>query len=274
MQVTKENYFSNEVDKEYMSNSQFKSFLDCEAKTMSKLNGEWPKEDSTAFLQGRYVHSWNEGTTMQFEAENPEMIAKSGKNKGGLKKEFLMCGDAIDMLSKDELILKALQGEKEVIFTADLYGTKWKCMHDSYNPKEKRFADLKYLKGIYDKFWNTEESYYENPFDHYGYYTQLSLYAEIERIASGRKSGDWFEPFLVVATKQTPPDKMIISFQSDENSYKNFIRSHILIVQNRMPRILKVKSGQVEPTRCGVCDYCRATKVLKGTTHYSKLSLY
>lgn len=29
-----------------------------------------------------------------------------------------------------------------------------------------------------------------------------------------------------------------------------------------MPRILEVKNGKAEPERCGVCEYCRQTKVL------------
>ena len=29
-----------------------------------------------------------------------------------------------------------------------------------------------------------------------------------------------------------------------------------------MPRILAVKNGEVKAERCGVCEYCRSTKVL------------
>lgn len=272
LKLTKENYFSVEADKEYMSNSQMKGFIECEAKKMAQLDGIYPKEDSQAFLQGRYVHSWNEGTMLQFEAENPSMISSMGKTKGQLKKEFKKCGDAIEVLKSDPLIIKALEGQKEIIFTADLFGTKWKCMLDSYNPEQGRFADLKYLKSFYDKFWNKEESYYENVFEYYGYYQQLSVYAEIERIATKREG--WLEPFLVMVDKQEIPDKMIMSFTSEDENYTDFIARNLTIIEYKLPRILKVKNKEVEPIRCEKCDYCRSTKMLTGTTHYSKLAMY
>lgn len=273
--LTHENYFSGVADTLYMSNSQYKGFLECEAKAIAKLKGEIPKTDSQAFIQGRYVHSWNEGTMMQFEEEHRDlMIAKAGKNKGGLKKEFQACGDAIETLKNDPMILKALEGQKEVIMTAELFGIEWKCMLDSYYPDKRRFADLKYLKAIYDKFWDSEEHLYSNPFEHYGYYTQLALYAEIERKFFGRPEEDWYEPFIVVVTKQDPPDKMIISFDSKERSYKDFIREHLILVEKKIERVKLVKAQKVEPHACGVCDYCRSVKMLKGTTHYQTLSLY
>lgn len=41
--LTNENYFAPESSQSYMSVSQFKSFLDCEARTMAELNGEYHK---------------------------------------------------------------------------------------------------------------------------------------------------------------------------------------------------------------------------------------
>ena len=49
MQLTNENYFSREASNEYMSVSQYKSFIGsmgikgCEAMAMAEINGEWER---------------------------------------------------------------------------------------------------------------------------------------------------------------------------------------------------------------------------------------
>ena len=55
MNLTADNYFSKEADMEYMSNSQFKSFMRCQAAAMAELNGEYQRERSSAMLIGSYV---------------------------------------------------------------------------------------------------------------------------------------------------------------------------------------------------------------------------
>ena len=70
MQLTSENYYSQEANKEYMSVSGYKDFagtygkMPCEFYGMEKLNGRWEDEKSTALLVGSYVDSilreaWN-----------------------------------------------------------------------------------------------------------------------------------------------------------------------------------------------------------------------
>ena len=53
--LTESNYYSKEADLHYMSVSQYKSFMSCEARTMAKLNGEYEEEQSSALLFGSYV---------------------------------------------------------------------------------------------------------------------------------------------------------------------------------------------------------------------------
>ena len=42
-------------------------------------------------------------------------------------------------------------------------------------------------------------------------------------------------------------------------------------VERNVPRILELKSGKVEPDRCGVCDYCLATKKLSKPVYFRDL---
>ena len=64
MELTQENYFSQEANQEYMSVSQYKAFKKCEAAALSEINGEYQKPKTTALLIGSFVDSYfagNEG---------------------------------------------------------------------------------------------------------------------------------------------------------------------------------------------------------------------
>ncbi|WP_193437963.1 PD-(D/E)XK nuclease-like domain-containing protein, partial [Streptococcus suis] len=54
MSLTEENYYQ---DRQWLSNSRFKSYMDCEAKAKAIDDKEWTdNRDDTALLVGNYVH--------------------------------------------------------------------------------------------------------------------------------------------------------------------------------------------------------------------------
>lgn len=270
MKLTKSNYFSLEANRFYMSVSQFKDFCPafngCEARAMAKLNGEYEQKSITAFMEGHYVHAWNEGVLDEFKADNPDLYSGRGATAGQLKANFQHCNTMIEMLENDPLVMKALSGTKEVILTAELFGIPWKVMLDSYQPEVEIFADLKALKDMDGKHWNKEAQAYENFLEHYGYIVQMSVYAEVERLASKREQ--WLIPHMVVVTKQDPPDHEILYFDYDT------IQQHLNIVSIHIERVKAVKNGAAEPIRCEKCGYCRETKKVTRIKHYSEFSLY
>jgi len=248
MKLSKDNYFSTEANKEFMSVSQFKSFLSCELAALAQINGEYDGFSSDSMLFGRAVHAWNEGSLKEFKQNNPELYKKDGT----LYAKYAGIQDCIETLESDEVCMMALEGEKEVVFTAEMFGTPWKIMIDSYNPDYGMFTDLKVMKSLHDKFWSSENGYYVNFVEHYGYDMQMAVYSEVERIASGRE--ERLEPHIVVVTKESPPDKAVL---------KGFLdRADIMLAQVaiEMPHILAVKSGEAEPVGCGKCEYCRSVK--------------
>ncbi|MGD8188533.1 PD-(D/E)XK nuclease-like domain-containing protein [Brevibacillus ginsengisoli] len=270
MKLTKDNYYSREANLHYMSVSQFKdftpSFGGCEARAMAKLSGEYEQPSLTAFMEGHYVHSWNEGSLDEFKANNPDLYSSRGATAGQLKSNFQHCNKMIEVLENDPLVMKALAGRKEVIMTAELFGIQWKIMIDSYQPEVGIFADLKALKEIDGKFWNKEAQVYENFIDHYGYNLQMAVYSEIEKRAIGRNN--WLLPHMVVVTKQDPPDHEILFFDFDA------IESGLAIVGKYINRVVDVKSGKEEPIRCEKCEFCRETKKIKRIKHFAELALY
>ena len=269
MLLTKDNYFSKEANLEYMSNSQYKSFIDCEARTMAGINGEYEFIKSIDMQVGSYIHAWNEGVNDEFIEENPDIFSTKGPTKGELKSQFKKADKCIEMIKNDPLLSKSLSGEKEKIFTSELFGSKWKICIDSYFPKEKRFGDLKVLQSLDKTFFCEKDLSRKSIFEYFGYFTQMAIYAEIERLANKRVNGDYFEPFLTVVTKEEIPNKEIISFVSSEENIFHFVSKKLEIVEENMERIIQVKSKSEEQNRCEKCKYCVGNKKLIGTTHYS-----
>lgn len=272
MKLNKQNYFSPEANRKYMSVSQFKDFAPawggCEAMALAKVRGEYEQPPKTAFIEGHYIHAWNEGKLEEFKSNNPDLYSSRGPTAGQLKANFKHCNTMIEVLENDPMVAKVLAGQKEVILTAELFGVKWKIMIDSYNPEIKVFADLKALKDIDGKFWNNELHTYENFLEKYGYLTQMAVYAEIERLAQGRQPGDWCVPHMVIITKQDPPDHEIIYFDY------YMIETELLKVQKHIDRVMQVKYEVVEPIRCEKCEYCRSTKKITSIKHYMEFDLY
>lgn len=273
MQLTRCNYFSPEANRHYMSVSQFKGFLPaydgCEARAVAELNGEYQRPEKTAFIEGHYLHAWNEGTLAEFKANNPDLYSSRGATAGQLKSNFKHCETMIETLESDPFAMNALAGQKEVIFTAEMFGIPWKIMIDSYQPDINNpgvFTDLKAMKSMTDKFWNSEEHVYENFVDHYGYNVQVGVYAEIEKRATNRDK--WLIPHMVIVTKEDPPDHDVIYFDYED------IQTGLAIVERHIERVKAVKSGAEPPIRCGKCDYCRATKKVTRVRHYGELAIY
>lgn len=240
MILTNDNYYSLEANREYMSVSQYKDFRCCEAMAMAVLNGEWKKPTTTALLVGSYVDAWFEGTLDEFCEAHPEIYKKGGV----LKADFVQAEELIAFVQRDPVFMEYMAGEKQVIMTAEMFGTPWKIKIDSFLRGDK-VVDGKVMRSM-------ERIMGKSFVEHWGYDIQMAVYAEIVR----RVTGMDLETFLAVVTKQDPPDKDVIrvpKWRRVEALEK---------IERDMPRILAVKSGKVAPQRCCVCDYCRATKMI------------
>ena len=233
MILTNENYYLNEANWEYMSTSQYKQFRKCEAMAMADLKGEWKQPKSTALLVGSYVDSWFEGTLDEFRLENPEIFKKDGS----LKADYIQAEEIIRKLTEDDLFMEFMSGEKQRIFTKELFGVPWKIKIDSLLPD--KIVDLKVMRSM-------ERIMGKSFVEHWGYDLQMAIYAAVY--------DKDVETYLAVATKQTPMDKEIIHIPK-------WRREELLEeVERFLPHIVDIKSGKLEPERCGVCEYCRATK--------------
>lgn len=235
MTLTNDNYYTGEANRTYMSVSQYKSFCRCEAAAMAEIYWEYTRPMTTALLVGSYVDAWFEGTLPAFKQQHPEIF----KRDGSLKADFMQAEEIIDRVLQDKLFMTYMGGKKQVIRTAELFGTQWKIKMDSYH--KDKIVDLKVMRTM-------ERVMGKSFVEYWGYDLQMAIYAAVE--------GHDLATYLAVVTKETPANIEIISIPK-------WRRVELLEeVEKRMPRILAVKSGRIEPERCGVCEYCRATKKL------------
>lgn len=269
MELTDENYYSVDADREYMSVSQFKSFLPmyggCEAKAIAQIKSIYKQQDKTALLVGNYVHSYFESIESheKFKKDNPDILTK----KGELKAQYKQADDMINCLKTDESFNQIYQGEKEKIFTGELFGVPWKIKVDCFNEKENYFVDLKTVRD-FERQWVHDEIEDKNKkisfVEAWGYIVQIAVYREIISKSINNTKDD-LEGFIVAVTKQSPPDKAALYFKPQDYELG------LQIVAENVEHIMDLKSGRIQPHRCGKCDYCRATKKLNRAIHYSEL---
>lgn len=252
MQLTSENYYSKEADKAYMSVSQFKDFagtygkLPCEYSAMEKMEERWEDEPSTALMVGSYVDAYFEGTLEKFKAENPSLFKKDG----GLKAEYVKANEIIARIERDEYFMKYLSGQKQVIMTGMIGGADWKIKIDSYIP-DVAIVDLKVMASITELKWVKDLGYLDFV-RYWGYDIQGAVYQKIVELNTGKKL-----PFYIAAaTKEKEPDIRIIHVTD------NYLEEAMSVVEMNLPRILRVKSGELEPDKCELCDCCRHNRVL------------
>jgi len=154
----------------------------------------------------------------------------------------------------------SLEGQKEVILVGDYAGARWKCKVDNLNTEKGFFSDLKTCQSLSEKVWDNDNRVYVSFIEAYGYIGQLALYQKIIEQNYGT-----FDPYLTVVTKETPPDKAVITFNPDRLS------DDLAYVEKRMSHILDVKNGRVAPVSCGKCAYCREVKQLSRVYDYDEI---
>lgn len=261
--LTQENYHSLEANQEYLSHSQYLDFVNgCEAQTLAKIKGEWEEEPTAEMLVGSLLHSWNDKTIEQFKLEHPEMYKKNGEPYA----KFLFVEEMIATLENDPFCMFVLDGQKEVIMTAEMFGTPWKIKIDTYTETEngRRIVDLKTTRSISELVWSAEYWTKVSFIEAYNYFIQMAIYCEVERLF--KEHAEWAEPLIVAVSKEVPPDKAVISLQ-DPPRMKLVLGE----IENNIPRILAIKRGIEKPIRCERCAYCRSTKRLNKVTHYSEI---
>lgn len=247
-------YYSNEANWQFMSVSQLKDYMHCEAQAQAKLEEKWqPAEDKTALLVGNYVHSYFESKKSHqsfIEDHQEELYTKRKPIK--LYKDFEVADRMIDRIKQDDFFKYLWQGEHEVPVTGELFGTLWKGKIDLLNVEKGYFVDLKTTAILDKRFWNDRYYSYVSFVEHYGYAIQIAIYERLLEMQYGKP----FTGYIYAVTKQDVPDIAAIEI---EDYLKEFELSE---VERVIDHILAVKAGKEDPEMCGKCEFCREYKRL------------
>lgn len=153
---------------------------------------------TTAKEVGQYVHSWSAGTQEEFRVNHPSMFTKANS----LRSEYLLANTMIDCLQEDPFVMSYLDGEKETIITAEMYGAPWKIMMNVHSLVPRRIVDLRTTRSIIEKVWDEAVRSYVSFVEFYKAPLQATIYLEVERLAMGRAAEDWSEFIIVAVSKE------------------------------------------------------------------------
>lgn len=250
MHLNENNYYSQSANMEFMSVSQYKQFVKCEAMAIAEIKGEYVREKSDALLLGSYVDEVLTGTNeslSDFINEHPEMFVSRGPSKGQLKSEFKKADEAVNKIKQQPLMMHFLSGEHQTIMTGEIEGVPMKIKMDSYKPGEF-IADLKYMKSL------RSPNLFESMVKYWGYDIQAAVYQEIVYQNTGKRL-----PFyLVIATKESPCHLEVCEIKQYD------LDEALDNVKKNIKRYQLIKDGEIEPERCEEydCNYCTETRIL------------
>lgn len=227
---------------------------------MAELRGEFSPPASSALIVGSYVHAAFESQEA-FTAIEEEYSDMIHKKRGGKYADFETADRMIECLKADKFAMYALKGEKEQIFTGELFGAPWKIKVDSINHDRKTFTDLKTTQDLHKRFWSQKYDGWVSFVEEWDYVLQMAIYREIIK----QSKGEHYTPYIVAVTKENPPNKAVLHIEESRFDFE------LEYTEMKLERILEVKSGKEKPTRCYKCEYCRMTKQLDNTMEIGEL---
>lgn len=272
MELTRENYFSQEAQMAYMGSSQFKDFLSCEAAALAKIQGRYKPPASRSMLVGSYVDAWYSGELPDFTERHPDMFKKDRT----LKADFFAANAIIDRMQADQLYSLLMSGEKQVIRTGKIAGVPFKIKIDSLLDAaacrqiaeefpgaapalgfgDGAIVDQKVMRDLGD-VWSDEERRMVPFAQAWGYDIQGAIYQAVE--------GHMMPFILAVGTREEPADLAALYIPDDA------LRAKLYEVEDLAPRFQAIKEGREEPRRCERCPWCRATRTLRTIVDFREL---
>jgi len=200
MTLTDQNYYSVEASNAYMSVSQLRRWGECEAATLAMLQGKHAFPRTKEMNIGNYVDcALTEPDRLEaWKLEHPEMIAKSGENKGGLLKTYIIADKCVARVQREELAMNLLTHSNQEILTGVIGGVMWKGKLDAVRHDIRKFGDLKTAKDFAEE-WDSDSRKYRPWW--WKYLLQLAIYRELLY----QKTGEWYDPCILGVAKHDKP---------------------------------------------------------------------
>jgi hypothetical protein len=255
MTITTENYHAPEANRQYMSNSQYKSWIDCAAKQAAIMRGEWVEDEKEALLVGSYVDR-----AILTPDELPAFIERNKDSiqtkKGEPRAAFAIADKMIQRVKRDDLFMGSLDGCHQEVVAWEMFGIQWRAMFDAVDPDRGTLVDLKTVRDFALQ-WNADMKMKLPFYESWNYWRQLAVYRE------GYKSkyGDYPTITAIAAvSKHEHPRLKVIQFDNVERFARELDK-----IEVNLPQIIAYRdealsrAGAVVLPRCEECDYCAET---------------
>ncbi len=263
--LTPDNYYSDEANRIYLSNSLFKSVYGypgdpypCEA---AALLG--PREESEALLVGGYVDAAFESDQAfeDFKAAHEDELKL--KSKKGYRQFVLDADKAIARVRRDAVFMSYMNGQHQAVMTGEIGGHAFRIKMDDYVPGT-RIVDLKYVKSAaesYNEALKRRVSFIED----YGYDIQGAIYREVVR----QNTGCLLPFFIAYITKEDPADFGVVEIPPQMlDDALEFVKLSLaarpMAAVRKSPRYCRRRS----------CGWCRDQKSLGGPMSYGDFEAY
>jgi len=262
-EITDQNYYGQQASYAYLTNSQRKTFCECQARWLASILGEWTEPQKDVYFHGQYVDVALTESPAAFAKWSERHQAKIYGRNGKKYKVFLDLDKAINTVRNEPLLMEYLTGEPQTIIAIeDFHGVPFKCKLDCLNLEKGFITDLKTTADLYMEQWSPVFMERVSYIDLYSYWTQAALYKEAVWVKYERDL-----PFYIVAAEKKP--------KHDDDSYVNRQIYHLddtIYLENEwrnavttMLEMQRIKEAAMDPhevIRCEKCSYCISTKVL------------
>lgn len=246
MALTSKNYFSPRANRMYFSASQVKAFKKCEAAALAEIKGKYTRPAGPALLVGSYVDAALTGDLEKWKSVHPEILKKDGS----LKAEFVQAAEMVERAKSDRTFMEYLRGRHQAIMTGKIFGVPFKCKFDAL--RSDRIVDLKTVRDMAPVYLPGQGRVdFATAWD---WPLQMAIYQKMVEVKTGAK----LPCYLAVITKETPADLALIEIEQER------MDAELAWLEAALPRFEAVKTGAIQPERCGHCAYCRETHKIAG----------
>lgn len=252
MILTPDNYHSSEARAEWISSTDVKTALRCEALWAARDAGARPyPEQSESFAYGHLFEAALTGTAEEYISAHPELLLTRGSNKGQLRAAY---ADALD-LAQDVRRSPFLAGlvdrcRKQVILTGELEGLPVRVMMDLVD-EDGSIYDIKTAHD-FRQVWDNGRGAYTEWWELYHYPVQLWIYREI-----AQQNGFTVPHVGLIGASKRDGDVQALRLS------KEVLDGAGADARYALNRMAAIRAGSA-PEACGSCDYCIGTKIITG----------
>lgn len=248
MILTPDNYHSEEARALWISSSDVKQAMQCEAMWAAQDQGKYRRPEGTAaFAYGHLFEEALTGNAETYIAQHPELTVTRGTRKGELYAEYAGALPLAAAVRRSAYLAELIDRcRKQVILTGELCGLPVRAMMDLVD-EDGSIYDIKSAKDFREA-WDNDRQAYLDWWAVWKYPVQLWIYREI-----ARQNGLTVPHVGLIAGCKCNFDVQAIRFSEET------LQAAQADTEYTMRRMAAIRKGE-PPEECGQCAWCLSQK--------------